>query len=225
MKANLRICLGAAILAIGVSGCASHTLEPFAYNSAWPPGQGAGTRKIGVRVYGETFVNEEEKGLSLPALRLWLEQTAKAYDESGLFAGVECTSIKADPETGIPVGSDDGIGNVDLHADVQIIERQRVNWTMAVLTGLTVYIIPSRVTSDVTVKTTVRDNKGKVLGEFTTSNSVITWQQIFLVAVMPFSYPPTVEKQAIFDLNRLALIEMNDKGVLVPTPPAKAKTK
>jgi hypothetical protein len=222
MKTSLGICLATAALAVGLSGCAAHTMKPFDSHSAWPPGQGAAVSVIGVRVYGETFLNDREEGLSLADLRLWQEQTAKAYGESGLFAGVESSSIEADPETGVPVGSDAGIGDVDLHADVQIIERQQVNWTMAVITGVTAYIIPSKVTSDVTVKTTIRDNKGKVLGEFTTSNSVVTWQQIVLIVAMPFQYPSTVERQAIFDLNRLALIEMNDKGVLVPAPAAKA---
>ncbi len=92
---------------------------------------------------------------------------------------------------------------------------------MSVVTGLTLYIVPSKITSDFTVKTTIRDNGGKVLGEFTTTDSVLTWQQIFLVFVMPFSYPRSVEEQAIFDLNRAALIEMSNKRILVPKPAKK----
>ena len=216
MKTIHRICLVAAVLSMGLAGCASYPLEPFRSDSAWPPGRGAGGSVIGVRVYGETFLNDVEQGTNLRDLRLWQEQTVRAYRESGLFAEVKTGSMDVDQKTGAFVDPEAGMENIGLRADVHILDKQQASWTMSIITGVTAYIIPSRVTSDITIKTTIRDNKGKVVGEFTTSNSVIMWQQLFLLVVMPFDYPPTVEKQAIFDLNRLALIQANDKGILAP---------
>ena len=221
MKTTARVLLAAILLSIGLSGCASYTLKPFVSDSAWPPSRGASGSVIGVRVHGETLLNDEQEGASLRDLRRWQEQTVRAYAESGLFTKVTTGSLDVNPETGAFVDPEVGMENIDIRADVYITDKQRANWMMAVITGVTAYIIPSRVTDDITIKTTVRDNNGKVLGEFMTSDSVITWQQIFLVFAMPFSCPPSVENQAIFDLNRLALIQMDNKGILTPKPERK----
>lgn len=225
MKAIGRLLLVAALLSVGLVGCASYPLEPFHSDSAWPPGRGTGGSVIGVRVYGDTLLNDVEEGTPLRDLRIWQEQTVRAYRESGLFAEVKAGSMDVDQETGALVDPEAGMENIDLRADVHIVDSQHASWTMAIITGATAYIIPSRVVRDITIKTTIRDNGGKILGEFTTSNSVILWQQLFLVVVMPFNYPSTVDKQAIFDLNRLTLIQASDEGALAPKPAAKAKTK
>lgn len=223
MKTSHRVFLVAAALSLGLSGCASYSVEPFHPGAAWPPGRGAGGRVIGVRVHGETFLNDKEEGTSLKDWRIWQDRTLRAYRESGLFAKVEAASMDVDPKTGAFVDPEAGIEGTDLRADVRIVDRQRVNWTMAIITGVTAYIIPSKVTSDLTVKTTIRDNKGQVLGEFTTSNTTDLWQQLFLLTVMPFHYPPSVERQRIFDLNRATLMQVDNKGILVPKAAAPKK--
>jgi len=216
-----------ALLSLGISGCASFTVEPFHPGGAWPPGRGAAGPVIGVRVHGETFLNDVEQGTSLKNLRMWREQTLRAYRESGLFAGVKAASMEIDPETGAFIDPEAGLAGVEIRADVEIVERQEANWWLMVITGVTAYIVPSKMTTDFAVKTTIRDNKGEVLGVFESSNTVVVWQQLCLVVVAPFNWSASVERETIFDLSRAALIDGAEKGVLAAKeaelPKAKAK--
>jgi len=214
-----------ALLSLGLSGCASFAVEPFHPDGPWPPERGAAGLVIGVRVHGETFVNDVEQGTSLRNLRMWRDQTLEAYRESGLFADIKAASMAVDPETGAFIDPEAGLEGVDIRADVEIVERQEANWWMIVLTGATAYIVPSKVTTDFAVKTTIRDGNGKVLGVCESSNTTVIWQQLFLVIMTPFSWPASVERQTIFDLNRAALLKAADKGVLEPKRPATLKSK
>ncbi len=212
------------LLGLCLAGCASFVVEPFRGGESWPVGGGTSGPVIGVRVHAETFLNDVEEGTALFDLRKWHKQTLAAYEQSGAFSEVKGASIEADPDTGMLIDPEAGLGGIDIRADVQIVERQSASWPMQLITGLTAYIIPSRVSIDFEVKTTFRDNKGQVLGVIERTNTVVIWQQIFLVVVQPFHHPPVVENEAIFNLSRVALIEAHQKGILTrkaPAPPAK----
>ena len=214
MKSSRATFVVLAAVALGLSGCASHAVGPFNPGDRWPPGAAnAPGAVIGVRIYAETYLNGREEGTSLRSLNLWSEETVRAYEESALFRAVKAGSIEADPKTGALVDPEAGLEGVDIRADVRLVERQKANWVMSLLTGVTAFIIPSKVTSDFDVKTTFRDKTGKVLGVVETTNAADTWQQLFLVVVMPWYYPTSVEREVIFDLNRAAIIEAGGKGI------------
>jgi hypothetical protein len=79
---------------------------------------------------------------------------------------------------------------------------------------LTLYVLPSSASDHLTIRTTFRNGEGDVLGETTMTETVTLWQQLFLVFVMPFKFPPTVTNETIDDLFRASLVEAASKGYL-----------
>jgi hypothetical protein len=106
-----------------------------------------------------TFNGSQLEGAAV-LLDKFAEQTMSIYVESGLFSEVRR-----------------GGGSADIMADVKIVRAEEGSVGMAVLTGLTLYLVPSKSTVTTTVKTSFRDVDGNTLGTFEKSEAVNVWQQ------------------------------------------------
>jgi hypothetical protein len=120
----------------------------------------------------------------------------KAYRDSGLFSQVSS-----------------GLGTTDLRAEVRFVDNGHGSLAMAFLTGLTLYLIPSSATDELTVKTTIKDANGNLLGSFEKAESITQWQELFMVFAMAGHSADTVSKSTVYDLHRATITEAHANGL------------
>ena len=180
-----------------LSGCAS--FREGNVPRAQPASQRAVTegKTISVKVYGAVILSGDIYQANPETLKKWRRQTIKAYEDHDIFSVVRGDA-----------------GESDLHAEVMIIDRGDPNRFLAFITGLTLYIIPSKVTHEITVKTTIKDGDGNTLGNFEKSETITLWQQLLMIFAMPFNLPESVNREALYDLNRATLKEAHGQGIL-----------
>ncbi|MGH8592055.1 MAG: hypothetical protein ACREXX_22905, partial [Gammaproteobacteria bacterium] len=112
-------------------------------------------------------MNDEQKDVNVNFLEVWRTEVIRAYETSGLFAAVKS-----------------GTDPADIYADVKIIDKGEASMGMAVLTGLTLYLIPSKAHECFTMKTTYKDKNGTALGSADKMECFDFWQQLFLLPAM-----------------------------------------
>lgn len=152
---------------------------------------------IAIQMSGAVILDSKIYQAHPKAMKTWTSQTIKAYEESGRFSEVT-----------------QGGSGTDLHAEVVIVDRGNPNRFFAFITGLTLYIIPSKASDEFTVKTTISDEKGNIFGAFEKSETVTLWQQLLLVLAMPFNWPESVAREALYDLNHATIKEAYGLGML-----------
>ncbi|MDY6952467.1 MAG: hypothetical protein SWE60_13215 [Thermodesulfobacteriota bacterium] len=150
-----------------------------------------------MEVYGAAILNGNIYQAHPKTMKTWRGQTIKAYEDSGMFSVVR-----------------EGADEADLEAEVMIVDKADPNSFFAFITGLTLYVIPSKATDKFTVQTTIRDREGKTVGTFERSETVSLWQQVLLILAMPFNWPSSVAKEALYDLNRATIMDAYSQGIL-----------
>lgn len=157
-------------------------------------GQG---KTISVQVYGAVILSGDIYRAHPKTLKNLRTLTIKAYEESGLFSYVK-----------------EGVGETDLKAEIMIVTSRAPNPLLGFITGLTFYVIPSNTKTEFTVKTTISDRDGKIVGTFEKSETVTRWRQLVLILAMPFNWPESVNREALYDLNRATIKEARGLGIL-----------
>jgi hypothetical protein len=182
------------ITVLSITSCAAFRQDKLPPLGTWPP---AGGRKQSVRVAVNGQVYSDGKpleGMSM-VLDLWSNRVMEMYTESKLFSTVEL-----------------GRGTADRIVEVDIRQNLDENLGLAVLTGLTLTLIPSVSHNEFKVRTTVRDADGNTLGEVEKSEEVNTWIQLFMVFPMITNFPTPVVFGTIEDLIRANIIEAHQRG-------------
>lgn len=182
-------------VALLFSGCASFRSGNLPAITQWPPENAVKGKSISVIVSGESSINGKEQEVNSLFIKNWSEQVTRAYQDSGLF-----TEVKP------------GLSDTDLKAEVRIIDRGEANLGLAFLTGLTLYLIPSSATDEITIKTSIKNKDGDTLGTFEKSETITMWQQLFLIFAMPGNFPLSVTKETLYDVNRATITEAHSKG-------------
>jgi Short C-terminal domain len=113
------------------------------------------------------FVKTAEEGLQ--------KKVVERFEKSGLYSSVAPSNPNSDITVKIDV-KDDGSGSM----------------IMAVITGLSLYIIPSSATDTYKVSANVLNNRKGTENKVELEDFVIQWQQILLLPLMPFCLTPVV---------------------------------
>jgi hypothetical protein len=159
-----------------------------------------------VVVHAKANVNGKDVEPPARLVSVWRDQTVRAYRDAGLFSEVRTGSAPA-----------------DVQAEVTLKERGQTSIALAVITGLTLYLVPSSATSEVTAKTELRDRNGTIVGTFEKSETLTMWQQLFLIVATPFSSPSAVAEATIYDLSRATISEASARGLFgAPAAPSEA---
>ena len=145
-------------------------------------------------VSGQSIVNDSAKEVPQRFLERWRNDTARAYQESGLFSEVRQTT-------------DDS----DFRAEVRILDKGEYSPVMSFITGFTMFLIPCTATATMTVTTALKDRNGATLGSVEKSEGVTMWMELFLAFAMPFR---SLDQLPIYDLNQATILEAHSKGVL-----------
>ncbi len=125
------------------------------------------------------------------------ELILKAYEESDLF--------KLVPK-----------GKATYIAEINLTQKGIGSMNQAILTGLTLFLYPSKSTDEFTITTIFKNQKNEVQAEFTKSDTVIMWKQLFLIFALPFKYPYKELKNVVIDLNRATILDAYHEPFLQP---------
>ncbi len=185
------------IIALLSSGCASFRSSNLPSVSQWPPRYATKGKSICIIVSVERTFNGKEQEVTFRSLNFRKEQVVTLYKDSGLFSEVET-----------------GMSDTDLKAEIKIIDRNKRDIGLTILTGLTLYLMPSKGTDELIVKTTIKNKDGNTLGMYEKSEIVTSWVQLFLIFAMPFNFPGSVYEETLRDLNRSTIVELHSKGFL-----------
>ncbi len=189
------------------SGCASFSKGTLSPIGAWPLQASTLKKSISVTVSvrlvaalsGVPMASEPEQSQQ----EEWRDRTFVAYRDSGLFSDVHNWS--------------DGSA---LRADVEIEDRESGSIASAVLLGLTLGLVPVKVSDDtIVMRTTFRDENGYAMATVEKSEAVSTWWGLPVLFVMPFSSlgaasPPSFVPSALIEnLSRATLAEAHGRTV------------
>lgn len=193
MKATaLRTTICAALLL--ATGCATFRQGNVPPVERWPL-QSAAKKDVRVMITTE-FIENGRSLSSTSGATDWLANHVLAvYTESGAFSQVHR-----------------GSGSAERLAEVRIKYDAEASMGMAVLSGLTLTLVPSITTTQMIVRTTFKDDEGNELGTITKSETVKTWIQLFMVFAMPTNFPTRVALPTFDDLNRSTLADAQARG-------------
>ncbi|BDA77646.1 hypothetical protein LPTSP3_g05760 [Leptospira kobayashii] len=153
------------------------------------------SKSLGINTVGKWVHNNGNSELmQAQFLKYWEEAAIKEGKGSLLFTSVEAQLPKS-----------------DYTLDLEVLEIGDPNIPMALLTGLTLYVIPSYVSIEWKVIGTFK-KAGKVIGVIEKKEKLTLWQQIFLIFVMPFKFPVSVANETRQDLFFAVYKEANQKG-------------
>ena len=186
----------AASLAI-LQGCAMFSAGKLGPVPPWPAAGGGPSRSVSVVVAVDSAVNGKATDAQPAYIDVCREQTLRAYRDSGLFSQVSSGSAVA-----------------DRRAEVRISDRGEVSTVMAFITGLTLFLVPSSASVELTVSLTVKDQNGRSVGTFVKSEDLTMWQHLTMLFVMPFNSPRSVQDETLYDLNRAAIVDAHRAGAI-----------
>lgn len=180
--------------------CATFREGNLAPIGNWPPTASGNTKHaITVKVATEMSINGTERLPGDVLTRKWHEHIILAYRDSKLFSSVE-------------FGPDAEQAPVIAHATLR--DDGTVSLFMAVLTGLTLYVIPSSATDQFTLTTRFMGVDGNELGVITKTESGTLWQQLFMIFLAPGRSINGVADEILRDLNRATILEAKERGFI-----------
>lgn len=180
---------------VGVnSGCIMYREGHLPPITQWPPDVKGAKSSISLIVSGQASVNNSVREAPQSFLEKWRGDAVRAYQDSGLFSEVRPTAEET-----------------DFRAEIRIFDRGEYNPLMPIITGITMFLIPSTTTETMTVSTVLKDRNGVTLSSFEKSEDVTMWMELFLAFAMPFR---SLDQLTIYDLNRATILEARSKGVL-----------
>jgi hypothetical protein len=170
---KMKSIIKALVLIIGVSlgGCVSYSQHDLPAVESWPLASKNTTTKPTAYVRFtalHTFNGEQRAGGT--NVTAWEKVLLDNFNQSGRFQRVTTDKVDSD---------------VYVYASVR--NEETGNTGSAILTGITLFLIPTTVDNRLVMETVYKDRDGKVLGRVEKSETVTTWMQLLLVFALPFN--------------------------------------
>lgn len=150
---------------------------------------------IGVFVDADWYVNDNKTGLLDRQLKVYRGKIIQHYRDSGLFSKVE----------EIRYVTDIASSNTDFIVRVTFSGKEDTIRMLAILTGLTLYILPSWSTIEYEMHTKVLEGKLHEVGVIEKKERLTFVQQLFFIFGMPFAFPGSVVDGIVRDLTYASL--------------------
>lgn len=188
----------ATVTSMVLVGCASFSGNTLPPAPAYPDVELDRKPSLSVQVEFRQFMNGTPVTLFRgTAERSHAKRLAKILEESSYFSSVS-------------VGTD----AADLTLDVKLRDEGSGSMGMAVLTGLTLYLVPSFATDTWIAEATVTVPATGRAEDFHVEEFVTQWQQIFLLPVMPFKSTPMVNSQVQGQIWKTLVGEIAASGLI-----------
>lgn len=189
--ALLAICLGA-------TGCMTFRDGQTKVPATWPLPAPATRRRVSVVLQHEAVMGGRSITPNPAASDVVRAPILRAYGDSNLFAGVR---------PGLAAGGG------ELQVDVTLVDSGDPHTALAILSGVTMTVLPVWATDDYVMKTAVRDADGKVLAEVERHDGVTTWIQLFLVFGTFVRSPNAVVDGLLYDMTRASIDDLHARGI------------
>lgn len=192
--------LGLVAAAATLPGCAAFRGEKLAKVDATQleVAHGANKLKVFARWTSDALVDPVPD----KALQTGAELSKKSFEDA-ISASNCCTIVDHEAQADVLV---DGI---------RYIKRDNLTAAPILLTGLTLYLIPSWETTP--FKVSVRVQKGMDLRVYELEDSVTTIQWLPFLLAMPFANPLTVSSEVEGNVYQTLVLKMKADGLLSPT--------
>ncbi|MGV3665000.1 MAG: hypothetical protein ACO1NV_02630 [Leptospira bouyouniensis] len=155
-------------------------------------------KSISFVVTGQTKINlNEPVPQNANALASWANVVKEEFTSSALFSEVKNNEK-----------------NTDLSVEFNILNNGKVNLGLSMLTGFTLYLIPSSATDEFVVEATFKNKSGKEIAKIQKRDSVSTWSHLTMIFVFPFKPMGKQIENCQKDLINAVLVEANSKGIL-----------
>ena len=193
--------VGVAAAALAGVGCAGFRGGGLDETREWPPSTAPGAKKpsLSLSLVGKAQLNGKPLALTPATIATWHRWSQEAYVSSGLFSEV------------LPPGAPS-----DLVAEIEATDTGSGSMALAVISGLTLTIIPCRSKDEFGWKTTLKDKAGNVRGVIEKKEASIMWIELLLIFVFPFSSPASTTHEVLTDLNRATILDARERGYLGP---------
>jgi hypothetical protein len=186
------------IVSVAAGGCMAFRAGETKMPAAWPPPAPPVRHRVSVVLQHEAVIGGKRITPDPAASEKVREVMLRAYADSNLFAGVR---------PGLAAGGD------ELQVDVALVNSGDPHTVLAVLSGITMTMLPTFATDEYTMKTAVRDGSGAVLAEVERHDALTTWIQLFLV-FGTFARPPNAVAEAVlYDMTRASIDDLRARGV------------
>lgn len=202
IRFGLRGAIGLVALGAMASGCATFRAGLTPSVQAWPPTAGTTRKSIAITARMESTIDMGPNHGPMPVSdgelnqlrgRVWSE-----YQDSGIFSDVKT-----------------GLEDADVRADVLLQHHGDGSMGLAILSGLTMMMVPLKTTvDDLTFITTFKDRDGNVTGTIKKTERLNTWFHAFLVFVAPFKNVIGQSNDATKDLLRATIAEARSQGLI-----------
>ncbi len=180
-----------------VSGCMSFR-QGRQFDGEWPMRHSEPRPRVSVVLRHETIIGGKQTEPNPTGTEILRQTVLRAYNDAQIFGGVR---------PGMAAGGG------ELQVDVTIVNRGDPNIGLAVLSGLTLTLLPAVATDNFTMRTAVRNPEGTVLAEVEHGDAMTTWIQLFLVFGTIAASPNSVAEATLYDLTRTSIHDLHARGV------------
>ncbi|MCU1715777.1 hypothetical protein [Pseudomonas sp. 5P_3.1_Bac2] len=156
---------------LSLSGCLSYSQHQLAAVDNWPLSPGAARPSVHLKITTEYRFNGHQSYANTDYAKLEAI-ILKQYQDSGRFSRATTQQEKS-----------------DLYISVHLTNHERGSIAAAILTGATMYLIPSTHSNELTMQTRIKDQDGNLLGEVKKQETITTWLQLLMVFAIPFNQP------------------------------------
>ena len=169
-------------LVLSLVGCAAFPGKQISKAGPFP----AVSKKssIGISLAFKQVLNGQKSTVMAQVAEARMQKIVlERFSKSGLYSSVT-------PST----------GNADIELEIELTDEGEANLTMAFITGLTLYVVPSSAKDTFKLSAKAKFIKGHSGKSFELKDSVTMHQQIVLVPIMPFRLLPVVTNGVINNL-------------------------
>jgi hypothetical protein len=168
MKQLLAALLACALLSL--TGCISYSQHNLVLVEQWPPAAPIEQKQSAyIKVDAQYLFNDEARagGFNQANLENLIKQQYLGSERFSRVITAQETS--------------------DLYVNIRVSNHERGSLAAAFITGLTLFVIPSKHSNELTMTTTFKDADGKVLGRVEKRETITTWMQLLLIFGLPFN--------------------------------------
>jgi len=177
------------------SGCATFRAGMTPSQTVWPPASGTTGKVVALTVRADSEVNGKRASLPDAALAQLRGRIWELYDESGLFSDVKT-----------------GLEEADVLVDVHLSNTGHSSTGMAILTGVTMFLVPTKAVDSNTMTTRFTNMDGDVLAVIEKHDEMTTWIQLFMLFV-PGRNTVATGAEMVTDMVRATIVDARSQGV------------
>jgi hypothetical protein len=185
------------LICLWFSGCASFAGGNLKELEAVPSAPVKSPR-ASLAITWSTYLNGVHKPANEHiAAGMGMKHALEAFKETGYFSEVGPT-----------------VDNPDVKIKVRIKDEGKANLGMAMVTGFTLFLIPSSATDLYVMDAEVTNLKTGQTRSYHLEDSMNYYQQIFLIFIMPFNWPASVVEDVLENMFTHLAVKIHEDGLL-----------